>query len=50
MSYDNLACGYENAFISGYIDHRGNVVEELDPGNQRNKQSFKKKELNLALL
>ncbi len=30
MSYDNLACGEENAFISGYIDHRGNVVDKLD--------------------
>ena len=30
MAYDNLACGEENAFISGYIDHRGNVVEPLD--------------------
>lgn len=30
MAYDNLACGEENVFISGYIDHRGNVVESLD--------------------
>ena len=30
MAYDNLACGEENVFISGYIDHRGNVVEPLD--------------------
>ena len=30
MVYDNLACGEDNAFISGYIDHRGNVVESLD--------------------
>ena len=30
MSYDHLACGDENAFISGYVNHRGNVVEELD--------------------
>lgn len=30
MPYANLACGEENAFISGYIDHRGNVVDELD--------------------
>lgn len=44
MSYDNLACGYENAFISGYIDHRGNVVEELDPGEIKEiSKSFKKK-------
>lgn len=44
MSYDNLACGDENAFISGYIDHRGNVVEELDPGEIKEiSKSFKKK-------
>lgn len=44
MSYDNLACGNENAFISGYIDHRGNVVEELDPGEIKDiSKSFKKK-------
>ena len=30
MPYDMLACGDENIFISGYIDHRGNVVEELN--------------------
>lgn len=28
--YDNLACGEANAFLSGYIDHRGNVIEKLD--------------------
>ncbi len=27
---DFLACGDENVFISGYIDHRGTVVKELD--------------------
>ncbi|MFY9213700.1 MAG: hydantoinase/oxoprolinase family protein [Tissierellaceae bacterium] len=30
LPYENLACGRENAFISGYIDHRGNVVEKMD--------------------
>lgn len=30
MTYNNLACGEENAFISGYVDHRGNQVEELN--------------------
>ncbi|SHD77843.1 hydantoinase/oxoprolinase family protein [Schnuerera ultunensis] len=27
MPYDFLACGNENVFISGYIDHRGEVIE-----------------------
>jgi len=31
ISYDHLACGKANAFISGYIDHRGNVVETFNP-------------------
>ncbi|HZK00649.1 MAG TPA: hydantoinase/oxoprolinase family protein [Tissierellaceae bacterium] len=44
MSYDNLACGQENAFISGYIDHRGNVVEELDGSEIEDiRKRFKKK-------
>lgn len=30
MPYDSLACGDENIFISGYIDHRGNIVKDLD--------------------
>lgn len=30
LPHDFLACGNENVFISGYIDHRGKVVEELD--------------------
>jgi N-methylhydantoinase A/oxoprolinase/acetone carboxylase beta subunit len=30
LPHDFLACGDENVFISGYIDHRGKVVEELD--------------------
>lgn len=30
MPYETLACGDENVFISGYIDHRGNVVEDLN--------------------
>ena len=29
MPHDFLACGCENSFISGYIDHRGKVVEDL---------------------
>ena len=27
---DHLACGDENVFIDGYIDHRGKVVKDLD--------------------
>lgn len=27
---DFLACGDENLFISGYVDHRGKMVKELD--------------------
>ena len=30
LSNDFLACGDENVFVSGSIDHRGNVVQELD--------------------
>lgn len=30
LNSDFLACGEENAFISGYVDHRGVVVEDLD--------------------
>jgi len=29
MPYEHLACGDENVFISGYVDHRGNVIEDL---------------------
>lgn len=30
LPYDYLACDNENVFVSGYIDHRGNVVEDLN--------------------
>lgn len=30
LNHDFLACGEENVFISGYVDHRGRVVKELD--------------------
>lgn len=30
LPHDFLACGNENVFISGYIDHRGNIIEDLD--------------------
>lgn len=31
LSHDFLACGDENVFLSGYIDHRGRVVKNFDP-------------------
>lgn len=31
LPQDFLACGDENVFISGYIDHRGTVVENWNP-------------------
>ncbi len=30
LPHEFLACGDENVFISGYIDHRGKVIEDLD--------------------
>ena len=30
LPHDFLACGDENIFISGYVDHRGRVVKDLD--------------------
>ncbi|NLJ77889.1 MAG: hydantoinase/oxoprolinase family protein [Tissierellia bacterium] len=30
LNHDFLACGDSNIFISGYVDHRGMVVEPLD--------------------
>lgn len=30
INHDFLACGEENIFISGYVDHRGRVVKELN--------------------
>ncbi len=30
LNHDFLACGDENFFISGYVDHRGKVVDALD--------------------
>lgn len=30
LPHDFLACGDENAFISGYVDHRGKVVDDLN--------------------
>ena len=30
LPHDFLACGSENVFISGYIDHRGKIIKDLD--------------------
>ena len=30
LPHDFLACGEENVFISGYVDHRGTVVEDFN--------------------
>lgn len=30
LPYDFLACGDENIFISGYIDHRGEIIENFN--------------------
>lgn len=41
-----LACGEENQFISGYVDHRGIVVEDLDMVEiQRAIDLFKEKDI-----
>ena len=29
VNYDFSNCGYENIFISGYVDHRGKMVQDL---------------------
>ena len=30
LPHDFLACGEENLFVSGYVDHRGHTVQDLD--------------------
>ncbi|HZK56893.1 MAG TPA: hydantoinase/oxoprolinase family protein [Clostridia bacterium] len=41
-----LACGDENIFISGYVDHRGKVVKGLNLTEiQNGVESFKKKDI-----
>ncbi len=42
--HEFLACGEENVFISGYVDHRGTVVEDFDVEEIENAMElFKKK-------
>lgn len=44
LNSDFLACGEENVFISGYVDHRGVVVEDLDFVEiERARELFKEK-------
>lgn len=44
---DFLACGDENVFISGYVDHRGKLVKDLDLKEiERAIELFKKKNIN----
>ena len=44
---DFLACGDENIFISGYVDHRGKLVKDLDLKEiERAIELFKKKNIN----
>lgn len=31
LGVDFLACGNENKFLSGSIDHRGRIIEDIDP-------------------
>ena len=43
---DFLACGDENIFISGYVDHRGKLVKDLDLKEIENAiELFKKKNI-----
>ena len=43
---DFLACGDENVFISGYVDHRGKLVKDLDLREIENAiELFKKKNI-----
>src|SRR5690606_17873208 len=30
LPHDFLACGDENIFLSGYIDHRGRVIKDVE--------------------
>jgi N-methylhydantoinase A/oxoprolinase/acetone carboxylase beta subunit len=46
MPYAHLACGDENVFISGYIDHRGNVIDDVNISEIKEASSkFKEKRI-----
>ena len=46
LPHDFLACGDENIFISGYVDHRGRVVKDLDTNEIKESiVSFKEKNI-----
>lgn len=47
LNHDFLSCGDENIFISGYIDHRGKVVKDLNIAEIQNlKMKFKEKNID----
>jgi N-methylhydantoinase A/oxoprolinase/acetone carboxylase beta subunit len=52
IPHDFLACGDENVFITGYIDHRGKVIKDLDLGEvEKSIQLFKDKNIkNCAVI
>lgn len=46
LNHDFLACGNENIFIRGYVDHRGKVVESIHPVEiEKGIEVFKEQEL-----
>jgi len=47
LPHDFLACGEENVFISGYVDHRGTVVENFNVEEIENAiELFKEKSID----
>lgn len=47
LPHDFLACGDENVFISGYVDHRGTVVENFNTEEIEDAiKLFKEKDIN----
>jgi N-methylhydantoinase A/oxoprolinase/acetone carboxylase beta subunit len=47
LPHDFLACGDENVFISGYIDHRGKVIQDIDTKEiEKAIKTFKGKHIN----
>jgi N-methylhydantoinase A/oxoprolinase/acetone carboxylase beta subunit len=47
LPHDFLACGDEKVFISGYIDHRGKVIQDIDTKEiEKAIKTFKGKNIN----
>ena len=47
MPHDFLACGDENMFISGYVDHRGEIIEDFQISEiDKAIRLFKEKNIN----